>query len=87
MKVSEKSVVVDSLKLFNRLKMISDREHTIQKSLQYELTQLPLSLFDNKQKIRKPNKAALGKYLKEMVVVQECSTDASLVVDGGWLSL
>ena len=41
-KVSEATVVVDSLKLFNRLIAIADREISLQESLAYELTLLPL---------------------------------------------
>jgi len=62
---------------------------TVETSLKYELTPVPLSLFSNRdQKMNKPNKAGFSKTsLKELTVPleltnQPCST---LVVDGGWL--
>ncbi len=57
----------------------------LQESLSYELTQMPLSLFDHKQRMRKPNKAALGKHLKGFVDVIECPKNTKLFIDGGWL--
>ena len=59
-----KNVVIDALKLFTRLILISERETSVEESLCYELTQVPMSLYDNNQQMRKANKAALGTYLK-----------------------
>ena len=59
--------MIDSMKLFNRLVLISDRETTIEESLKFELTVVPMSLFDDYQMMRKANKAALGKYLKKLI--------------------
>ena len=47
-KVNEKKLHINSLKLFNRLIIISQRDMTVETSLQYELTPFPLSLFSNK---------------------------------------
>lgn len=84
-KVSNVSVVVDLLKLFFRLIAISEREISLKESLSYELTQLPLALFDKELYMRKPNKAALGKYLKDVTEVIECPANTKLIIDGGWL--
>ena len=51
----------------------------------YELTQLPLSLFDHKKQIRKLNKAALAKHLKGYVNVTKSPVATKLVIDRGWL--
>ena len=58
---------------------------TEEESLQYELTQLPMSLFDKNQRMRKANKAVLGKYLKGLTNNEEWPTGISLVIGGGWL--
>ena len=84
-KVSETSFVVDDLKSFNRLIIIADRELSLLEGLAYELTQLPLSLFDHKQQIRKPNKAELAKHLKGYVNVTKSPVATKLVIDGGRL--
>lgn len=63
-KVSDTSIVIDSFKLFNRLILITERNGSVQDALKFELTvPFPLSLFDNKQCMRKPQKADLGIYL------------------------
>ena len=55
--VNEKRMQLDSLKLLNRLIIFSQRDITVETSLQYELTPFPLSLFSNKdQKMNKANK-------------------------------
>ena len=88
-KVNEKKLHINSLKLFNRLIIISQRDMTVETSLEYELTPFPLSLFSNKnQKMNKANKAGFSNTsLKGLtdplnLTDQPCS---SLVVDGGWL--
>jgi len=61
---------------------------TVERSLEYELTPFPLSLFSNKdQKMNKANKAgffntSLKGLTDSLDLDQPCS---SLVVDGGWL--
>ena len=47
-KVNEKKIHINSLKLFNRLIIIAQRDMTVETSLEYELTPFPLSLFSNK---------------------------------------
>ena len=61
-KVNEKKILLDSLKFFNRLILLAQRDMTVENALQYELTPIPLSLFSNKdQKMNKANKAAFSK--------------------------
>lgn len=58
-KVNEKKIHPNSLRFFNRLIILAQRDMT---SLEYELTPLPLSLFSNKdQKMNKANKALFSK--------------------------
>ena len=47
-KVSEKKIHINSLKLFNWLIVIAQRDMTVETSLEYVLTPFPLSLFSNK---------------------------------------
>ena len=54
-------------------------------ALRYELTPTPMSLFDNNQKLRKPDKATLARSLKAFVEPVERTPCRSLVIDGGWL--
>ena len=84
-KVNDKDVVIHPLKLFDRLILISEREITIEESLRYELTQVPMRLIDTYQRMRKANKAAFGTYLKSLTspVLQENANH--MVIDGGWL--
>ena len=67
-RVNEKDIVIDSLTIFNRLVFASERESTLEESLQYELTAMPMSLFNNEQMMRNANKAALGQYLLLIVL-------------------
>lgn len=50
------AVVIDSTKLFNRLVLITERDGSIKDALKYELTDLPMSMFDVKQHLRKSQK-------------------------------
>ncbi len=88
-KINEKRIHVNSLKHFNRLIIIAQRDMTVEKSLEYELTPLPLSLFGSKDhKMIKANKALFSKTrLKALIdpldlTKQACSC---VVIDGGWL--
>ena len=63
----EELQIIDSLKLFNRLIVISEREVKTKEVLRFELTLTPLSLFDKNRKLRKPDKSALGRSLKSYV--------------------
>ena len=82
---TETSVVVDSLILFNRLSGIAERELSLLDCLAYERAQMPLSLFDHKQRMRKPNKGALVEHVKGDIAVTGSLTTTKLVIDGGWL--
>ncbi len=88
-KVNEKKIHLDSLKLFNRLIILAQRDMTVETSLQYELTPFPLSLFSNKnQKMNNANKAGFSKTsLKDLTDLLDLTNQPSstLVVDGGWL--
>ena len=61
----EKQVSMNSLQLFNRLIIINERELTITKSLESEVTPRPIALYTENQFMRKTEKAALGNYLKK----------------------
>ena len=65
--------------------VIGERELSISESLCYELTNLPASLFTEKQRMRKTNKAVLGKELKSRVNSTIAQNIAVTVIDGGWL--
>ena len=84
-KVNGERLVLDSLRFFNRLIIICEREVKTKEALHFELTPIPMSLFDKNQKMRKPDKAALAKFLKAYVEPVEQPPCASLVIDGGWL--
>ena len=88
-KINEKRIHVNSLRFFNRLIIIAQRDMTVEKSLEYELTPLPLSLFSSKdQKMNKANKALFSKTSLKMLTDTHDLTNqvcSSLVVDGGWL--
>lgn len=84
-KINGEKLITDSLKLFNRLIIISEREVKTKEAMHFELTPTPMSLFDKNQKLRKPDKAALARFLKAFVEPVEKNTCTSLAVDGGWL--
>ena len=88
-KVDEKKIHINSLRFFNRLIILAQRDMTVETSLEYELTLLPLSLFSNKdQKMNKANKAIFSKTSLKVLTDPLDLTDQpcySLVVDGGWL--
>ena len=87
--VNEKMIDLDSVKLFNRVIIFAQREMTVETSLQYELTNFPLSLFSNKdQKMNKANKADFSKTsLKALTDPLDLTNQpcGALVIDGGWL--
>ena len=80
-----RTVVIDATKLFNRLVLITEREGSIKDALKFELTDLPMSLFDDKQHMRKSQKAILGKLLKTQTSAANRPSSMPLIVDGGWL--
>ena len=85
-KTNEKRIHVNSLRFFNRLIIIAQRDMTVE---EYELTPLPLSLFSNKdQKMNKANKDLFSKTsLKMLTDTHDLTNQAcsSVVIDGGWL--
>ena len=80
---------VNALKYFNRLVIFAQRVSNLEKSLEYELTPFPLSLFSEKdQLMHDANKAAFAQEcLKDRVEVLDSPTmkNKSYVIDGGWL--
>ena len=88
-KVNEKKIHLDSIKFFNRLIVIAQREMTVETSLEYELTPFPLSLFSYKDhKMNQANKAGFSKNsLKKLIDPQDLTNQpcSTLVIDGGWL--
>ena len=83
----EKQVSMNSLQLFNRLIIINERELTITKSLESEVTPRPIALYTENQFMRKTEKAALGNYLKKKAAPLSASNlnINTTIVDGGWL--
>ena len=79
--MNEKDIVIDSFTIFNRLVFASERESTLEESLQYDLTAMPMSLFNNEQMMRKANKAAL---VVDFTVTFS-NPFSPLIIDGGWL--
>ena len=88
-KVNEEKIHLNSLRFFNRLIILTQWDMTVQTSLEYELTPLPLSLFSNKdQKMNKANKAIFSKTSLKALTDPPDLTDqpcSSLVVHGGCL--
>ena len=84
-KVNGIKLVIDSLKLFNRLIIISEHEVKTKEALRFE-DSTPMSLFDKDQKLRKPDKAALARLLKAFVepVEQTSCTVSSFMVGGSY---
>ena len=72
-KVNEKKIHLDSIKFFNRLIVIAQREMTVETSLEYELTPFPLSLFSYKDhKMNQVNKVGFSKNsLKKLMDPQD----------------
>ena len=83
--VNGEKMVIDPLKFFNRLIIACEREVKIKDAMRFELTPTPMSLFDSNQMMRKPDKAALARFLKASVDPIENPPATSLVIDGGWL--
>ena len=88
-KVNDRKLHINSLKLFKRLLIITQRDMTVEASLKYELTPVPLSLFSNKdQKMNKANKAAFCNTSLKRLSNSLNFTDPpcpSLAVNGGCL--
>ena len=83
--VDGEKVVVHPLKLFNRLVLIAERNECLRDTLFYELTVVPLSLFDDNLFMRKNKKSALGKQLKTKATPSRRPAIAHRVMDGGWM--
>ena len=89
LKVNGKSLYMDPLKLFHRLVLVAERDMEVEESLAYELTPVPLSLFEPKTNLmNKANKASFAKE-KLKVLTGPCTIDDKAatvcIIDGGWL--
>ena len=90
-KVGNRSIRSDqcgTLDLFNRLILIGDREMSIELCLEFELTQYPLSLFDEDAVMTDRNKYELGRAFKSRLSEDDSGTVSRpfrVVVDGGWM--
>ena len=85
-RISDKQVVFDSLKFFNRAMLITERTGNMTEALKFELTPYPLALFD-KQFMLKADKPKLGMYLKKLDAASATRIRGLLpqIIDGGWL--
>ena len=75
-------------RLFNRLIIFAQRDGSVEEALQYELTPIPLALFnENDQLMNEADKAAFANAHLKTVPEKERNSDRSrhIVVDGGWL--
>ena len=73
--------------MFNRrIILISVCNFTIEESLSYELTSVPMSLSDVNQRMRKAIKAQFGAFLKEgsEIMLTTSNSNTRRVTDGGW---
>ena len=90
-KVGNRSIRSDqcgTLDLINRLILIGDRYMSIELCLEFELTQYPLSLFDEDGVMRDRNKSELGRAFKSRLSEDDSGTvswPGRVVVDGGWM--
>ena len=85
-KVNEMKLHINLFKLFIQLIIISQRDMTVETSLEYRLTPVPLSLFSNKRpEMNKANKAGFCNTSLKRLTDPLIFTDQpcpSLVVDG-----
>jgi hypothetical protein len=75
----------DLTSLFQRLLVVVERSADIPSYFAFELTSIPLSLFNDSGFMRKPNKPALAKALLKNVKTVSMPPDVRYVVDGGAL--
>ena len=82
--VGNEKIHVDPMLLFSRLLVLVERAEDMRECFEYELTSTPKSLFEN-ELIRKPNKSALGRALKQNVSSVEPPDPSFYVSDAGAL--
>ena len=88
---SDGTAPINALKYFNRLVLFAQRKYNLELSLAfYELTQIPMSLFLEKdQQMHEGDKATFAKLcLKDKIDLTDNSHDIDIdtvVIDGGWL--
>ena len=82
-KVGKKDTYINPLTLFTRLVAMVQREDDIEKYFEYELSTLPLSLFEDGM-MRKADKPQLRKHLVDNNV-RESEARGKFVLDGGAL--
>ena len=76
-KVNGKKLVIDSLKLFNLLLIISKRQVKTKQARRFELTPTPIRSCESQRRLQRVRKAFV-----EPIEPPPCT---SLVIDGGWL--
>ena len=64
-KVGGKKIECDVLQLFTRLAMIGERKCGIKTCLKFELTKVPLALYEADGGVRKRDKSELGRYFRD----------------------
>ena len=72
--------------LFSRLLALVERAEDMRECFEYELTSTPTSLFEN-ELMRKPNKSALGRALKQNVSSVKPPDPSFYVLDGGEMAV
>ena len=75
---------VDPMLLFTRLLVLVERDDDMKACFKYELTPIPASLFEHGM-MRKPNKSALGRAIKQYVSAVTPPVSSFRVLDGGAL--
>ncbi|CAH2009827.1 unnamed protein product [Acanthoscelides obtectus] len=85
-KAMSSTVTVDTSLLFQRLSVAMRGRKELSKScFDYEMSPVPLSLFDEKGSMRKTDKSQLYKMFTTTLSSRAFFDDSQFVVDGGWL--
>ena len=79
--VDKEKVQADPMVLFTRLLVLAERSEDRRVCFDYELTPTPKSLFENSI-MRKPNKSALGRALRQEVPIVDVPSQSFYVLDG-----
>ena len=82
--LEKESFHVDPMILFSRLLVLVERDDDMKKCFNYELTPNPTSLFDHGM-MRKANKSALGKAIKQNSLPDKLPVSSMYIIDGGAL--
>jgi hypothetical protein len=82
--IDKKDVFIHTTHLFSRLVVLVERTPNMEPYFVHELTPLPASLFKD-SRMRKPDKASLGRSIKKNAIITEPIAPAVWVLDGGSL--